>query len=344
MTPASRRVSLAGRPAFQCRGQVSLEWASPNGPHASLRIEDKQVAWFEGHHGLEYPLGSWVEVAGESDARHLSRLLHATVAELELQTTVGQVWIHGYVEGALVRELLYSDGAWQIVMGEAFEFEDHKALKRWLSRKRILPDDAGERIFEALLGQGFVCSGVVESSRLRVDITPDEFRAEEDAVQRASAEAAARFAEASRQNEWVMYLLAEARHRWAKPLLPAPVEYPSWVPCTVDAGPSFVSMIADCTVVAVKSVKIANHFSASVFSGEHLLRLLSWQNGSWITDGEPCAFEDQSAVARSLSSPGAPELTSLTRAVLGTRHPIGPRFEPEQVLQVLTRRFVRRRD
>ncbi|MDP3233444.1 MAG: hypothetical protein Q8N26_11755, partial [Myxococcales bacterium] len=181
-----------------------------------VRVEAEQAAWFVEHHGRRFPPASWVEVQGSGNARELSKLLHATVAELELQTTVGQIWIHGYIDGGLARELLYTDGAWQIVEGEPFEFENHGAMSRWLSKKRIFPDDAGGPIFEALLGKGFTCSGVVSSSRLRTDITPRQFEAEEAETQQHMTVAADRAAQLELQNEWVMYLLCRRSRRSAE--------------------------------------------------------------------------------------------------------------------------------
>ncbi len=87
-----------------------------------IRIEQAQALWFEQHHGRRFEIGSWVEVEDaarteHANARTCSSLLRATVAELELQSTVEQVWIHGYIDGGLARELLFDGGAWQIVEG-----------------------------------------------------------------------------------------------------------------------------------------------------------------------------------------------------------------------------------
>ena len=286
-----------------------------------IRIEADQAAWFEEHHDRRFPHASWVEVQGSGDARELSKLLHATVAEFELQTTVGQIWIHGYVDGGLTRELLFTEGAWQIVSGEAFEFENHSAMSRWLSKKRLFPDDAGESIFEALLGKGFKRSGVVSSSHLRADITPDQFEAEEAETQKRTTVAADRAAPAEPENEWVMYLLAEARHAWAKWLVTSPVELPAWVPCYVEQSPAAVSAAVGCIVVAVSHTKRTNSLSVSVFEGDSFVRMVSWENGTWFTDGSPCEFEDERATARLMASSATPDVKGLSLAFLGkSRH------------------------
>jgi hypothetical protein len=125
-----------------------------------IRIEATQVAWFEQHHGRSFPLGSWVEVRDpEQDGRAYSKLLQASVAELEVQSTVDQVWIHAYSEGGLDRELLFSEGAWQIVHSNGWPYEDKPAMPRWLSKKRFYSDH-GDSVFEALLGRDIVWAGV----------------------------------------------------------------------------------------------------------------------------------------------------------------------------------------
>lgn len=303
-----------------------------------IRIEADQSAWFEEHHGRRFPMASWVEVEGADDARAISKLLHATVAEFQLQTTAGLIWIHGYVDGAQTRELLYNDGRWQIVSGEAFAFENHSAMRRWLAKKRLFADDDGRALFEALLGDAFTDAGVVPSHQLRPDITPEQVEAEEAEQQQRAKLATERVAQEQQQNDWVMYLLAEAPHAWAKSLVPSTVALPAWVPCSVEQSPMAVSAAGGCVVVAVSYVKLTNSLTISVFERGDFLRLVSWENGTWVTDGPTCKFEDERGMARLMASSATPDVKSLSQAFLGTSRHLNAEPLSASALEALLKR------
>lgn len=315
-----------------------------------IRIEASQASWFEQHHGRRFEPGSWVEVedasrAERANARTFSSLLHATVAELELQSTVEQVWIHGYIDGELARELLSVDGAWQIVEGEPFDFEDGPAVRRWLARKRF-SSEHGEALFEALLGKGSVVAGRVESRHLRADIPPEQVKADLAAAEalvrahlettnRAAAQVSAgchALSKALKEQTFALFLLAEPRHRWASAEGFRP---PVWIPSDAELPPDVVSITLGCLVVSCQAQKYTQHITISVLDGERHVRSVQWILGTWILEGEPQAFEAPAALARFTSSEAEPNVSALCRAFLGAAHPLSETSLPAEALQRL---------
>ncbi|MDP3236777.1 MAG: hypothetical protein Q8N26_28545 [Myxococcales bacterium] len=120
--------------------------------------------------------------------------------------------------------------------------------------------------------------------------------------------------------------------------MPSTVALPAWVPCLVEQSPLAVSTAVGCIVVAVSDVKRTHSLSVSVFDGESFLRMVSWENGTWFTDGSPCEFEDESAMARLMASSATPDVKSLSMAFLGKSRHVNAQPLSERALEGLLAR------
>lgn len=99
--------------------------------------------------------GEWLslEPADVDLARDLSRETGVAAVHWDIHTVVDQIWLRCFAGGELVRELRYSaDEGWAQKSGRPQAFENQRAMKRWLSKRRLLATPDGYDLLESFLG------------------------------------------------------------------------------------------------------------------------------------------------------------------------------------------------